>query len=137
MIRVLRRAAMHAWWTTVTRVASVKTTSRWPYSVTPPPSPATVVIGRPFIDVHAAIADLTTAIVVAVTAIARRYATNHSDQQHCAGAAHCRRLQTAAEHVFHCATSLLSARVHSSNPKGAPAGSAMTAVMPPWRSGCG
>src|SRR5580658_8551711 len=138
MISTLRRAAAtHTGWTTRMRVATVKATARRPYSVTPPPTPATVAIGRPLVNVHAPIADLTAAIVVTAAAVTRRYATTHSDQRRCQEAAHRRRPQTAAEHVSHCATSLLSAWVHSSSPKGAPAGSAITAVMPPWRSGCG
>jgi hypothetical protein len=35
------------------------------------------------------------------------------------------------------ATCFESVAVHSSRPKGAPAGSATTAIIPPWRSSCG
>lgn len=81
MIRTLRRTAMRPWWTAMMiRVATVKATMRRPYSVAPPPSPATVAIGRPVINVYAAVADFTTIIIVAVATIARRYATTHSDQ---------------------------------------------------------
>ncbi len=83
MIRTLRRTAMRTWWSAMIRVIMVKATMRRPYSVAPPPAPATVAIGRPVIHVHAAVADdTTTIIIIAVAAIAGRYATTHSDQQH-------------------------------------------------------
>lgn len=50
------------------------------YSVTPPPTPATVVIARPLIHVHAAITNDAAAIVIAISAIASRYAAADNGQ---------------------------------------------------------
>jgi len=40
-------------------------------------------------------------------------------------------------HGVHFGSTLVSVSLHSINPTGAPAGSATTATMPPWRSACG
>jgi hypothetical protein len=136
MISVRRWATVTTgWWAAMIWMVMVKSTARRPHSVSPcSPSPATVLVTRPVINVYTTIA----AIIVAISAVITRCnATTDNEKQPNQGAAHCHRLRTAAEWVSHCATSLLSARVHSSSPKGAPAGSAMTAVIPPWRSRCG
>src|ERR1017187_2786349 len=61
---------------------------------------------------------------------------------HCAGGQHREHeperthLPTSRDDV-HFGSFLLSVSDHSINPKGAPAGSATTATLPPWRSACG
>jgi hypothetical protein len=66
--------------TATARVASIEPAMRRrAYSVTPPPAPATVVIARPLVHVHAAIAN-SAAIVIAITAITSRYAAADNSQ---------------------------------------------------------
>jgi hypothetical protein len=110
MIGALWRPAMPARWATAIRMATIKAAARRPYAVPATPSaPATVVIAGTFIHINTTITDLAAAIIVAVVTIARGNTTSHSDQQHCQAAAHRRFLQTVSDHVFHGATSLLSA----------------------------
>src|ERR1700732_5356589 len=90
------------------------------------PAPTTVLIAIRFVIAHGI-------SVVHTHAAADSHAgigTGSQDRQHCPE----RSYRQASARGFHFGSTFVSLSVHSINPNGAPAGSATTASMPPWRS---